>query len=110
MPDATYPNYSTQFLSAPIRREMPIESEIENNRKEEANHMAPKITPLTLDSSNELIFQIYNKILDFKKAVDATKLEPKYSESDLKGVDDYIDELNKILLIDISKELSKILI
>lgn len=110
MPDATYPNYSTQFLSAPINREMPIGSEIENNKKEEASHMAPKITPFTLDSSNELLFQIYKDVLEFRKAIEATKKEPKYNEAEFTKIDSLIDRINEIILVDISQELSNILI
>lgn len=110
MAETTYPNYSTQFLSAPIQREYNPDNQIKAQKKEEEGQMAPKITPFTMDAAQQMLGDMYVKLAQFRTAVRNTENLPDSNPSDFTNLYKLIDDIGEKILIDIPREVDKVLI
>jgi hypothetical protein len=109
MPETTYPNYSTQFLSSPIQRDMPVSAQINQIKQDDLNNRAPKITPHPLDQSTQLLGYMYECLMDFKLMVKKCEMEPSIKPHQLKRLNQIIDNMGKQILMDIPEEVDKIM-
>jgi hypothetical protein len=109
MPETTYPNYSTQFLSAPIQRDMPVSAQINQHKQDEITHQAPKITPHPLDQSTQLLGYMYECLMDLKLMVKKCEQEPSMRQHSLVRLNKIIDNMGKQILMDIPEEVDKIM-
>lgn len=110
MAETTYPNYSTQFLSAPIKREFNPDNQIRAQKNDEKEQMAPKITPFTLDASKQMLGDMYVKLAAFRSMVKKTENLPDSNPNSFIELYKLIDDIGEKILIDIPREVDKVLI
>ena len=111
MTDGNIPYSTIPTFTAPYLR-MGVESQIKRYKEEEKGQKAPKILPFDLQSSDEMITQIYEKVMEYRKVLIESKIKT-FSKDDknkahIDNLLSKLDEINDILLFDIPNELSNI--
>lgn len=100
--------YKTTFTSASPTLGMDVSSQINQYKEEELGQKAPPIQPYTLDSSMELLSDIYKKLIMLRDAVNNTKNQPKANRGALQEINGIIDNIGKQILMDIPEQIDKL--
>jgi hypothetical protein len=108
MADTTKPNYSTQFLSVPIKYGDDPSRQLGKIREEEKGHRAPQEMPYNLSQSQEVLSRIYSDLLNLKSMVNKAKNDPEIDTDPIYNINDLIDKMSSMILIDVSNELDKL--
>lgn len=108
MADTTKPNYSTQFLSVPIKYGDDPSRQLGKIREEEKGQKAPQKMPYQLSQSQEVLSKIYSDLLILKGMLNRAKSDPEIATDPIYNMNDLIDQISSIILIDMSNELDKL--
>ena len=100
--------YKTTFTTSSPKLNMDVGTQIDRYKEEEAKQKAPLIQPFTLDNSMELLSDIYEKLLDMRKAVEKTAMQPKANKQALAAINSIIENIGKEILMDIPEQLDKL--
>lgn len=100
--------YKTSFTSAAPNLGMDVNSQIARYKEEESQQKAPPIQPFTLDSSKELLSDVFEKLSTLRKIVDATMLQPKADKNALNAINKIIENISKEVLMDIPEQIDKL--
>jgi len=100
--------YKTTFTTASPKLSMDVGSQIDRYKEEEKMQKAPPIQPFTLDSSMELLSDIYEKLSDMRKALEKTAMQPKVNKQALVALNSIIENIGKEILMDIPEQLDKL--
>jgi hypothetical protein len=108
MVDSTKPNYSTQFLSAPIKYGDNPSEQIPKFREEEKGQKAPQKMPDDLNQFQFYTGRICTDLLELKKIAQKAKQNPEIDSNTIDSINEIIDDLYSAILIDMSDELDKL--
>ena len=100
--------YKTTFTSSAPKLSMDVGTQIDRYKEEEKMQKAPPIQPFTLDSSMELLSDIYEKLSMMRKAIEKTSLQPKVNRQALAAINSIIENIGKEVLMDIPEQLDKL--
>lgn len=100
--------YKTTFTTAGPKLSMDVGNQIDRYKEEEKLQKAPPIQPFTLDSSMELLSDIYEKLSDMRKALEKTAMQPKVNRQALVALNSIIENIGKEILMDIPEQLDKL--
>ena len=100
--------YKTTFSSSAPKLDMDVGTQIDRYKEEEKMQKAPPIQPFTLDSSMELLSDIYKKLIMLRDAVNNTKNQPKANRGALQEINGIIDNIGKQILMDIPEQIDKL--
>jgi len=108
MADTTKPNYSTQFLSVPIKYGDDPSRQLGKIRDEEKTHKAPQLMPYNLSQSQEVLSRMYSDLLKLKAILYKAKSDPEIDTDPIYNMNELIDKMSSMILIDMSNELDKL--
>ena len=108
MADTTKPNYSTQFLSVPIKYGDDPMRQLGKIRDEEKKHKAPQAMPYNLNQSQEVLSRMYSDLLKLKSIINKAKNDPEIDTDPIYNMNELIDKMSSMILIDMSNELDKL--
>jgi hypothetical protein len=102
--------YSTGIAPAPINQQFDTAAQMKQFEREDQESKAPRITPVELDSSEELLTKMYSDLLDFKRSIEAAQKNTRLNRNTLATILGIVDNIGKEILIDIPAEVDKLMI
>ena len=100
--------YSTQAVSAPINHDMDVTTQINQYKEEEKTHKAPKVLPFSFDSTQEILSQMYENLLTFRKVVNGAEKEARINKGVLNEITKIVDSIGEQILVKLPEQLDKL--
>lgn len=100
--------YSTQSVTAPINHDMNVSAQVKRYKDEERFHKAPRIVPFDFDASKEILSQMYENLLIFRKSLSSAENNSQINKNVLAAITQIVDNIGEEILVKIPEQLDKV--